>query len=89
MHVFKNDYHFTFSFSLVCSDDNTWFESNLALNRRRILDSIQPKTLAEYKQATVNVQTQYRQANQKWPHLSEYDEQYVIPTLVERVHRTE
>jgi len=53
------------------------------------LDSIQPKTIAEYKQEKMNRQDEYRQANKKWPHLSEYGEQFVLGTVAERRQPTE
>ena len=73
----------------ILSDDNTWFPSTLTLNRRRILDSIQPKTSDEYQQEKSRVQDTYYQARKKWPHLSEYQEEFVIPFVTEHVPRTE
>lgn len=70
-------------------DDTTWFHSDIKLNHRHILDSIQPKTIAEYEQQKLNQQDQYRSANKKWPHLSEYGEQFVLGTTAERRQPTE
>ena len=70
-------------------DETTWFGSNIKLNRRSILDSIQPKTIAEYEQQRAKQQEKYRQANEKWPFLSEYSEQFVIGKVAERRQPTE
>lgn len=70
-------------------DETTWFGSNIKLNRRSILDSIQPKTIAEYEQQRAKQQEKYRQANDKWPFLSEYSEQFVIGKAAERRQPTE
>jgi hypothetical protein len=70
-------------------DDTTWFGSELPLNRRHILDSIQLKTTAEYDQKHMEEQDQYRKAKGKWPHLSEYGDQFVLKTPVERKQKTE
>ncbi|CAF1016207.1 unnamed protein product [Rotaria sp. Silwood1] len=69
--------------------NTTWFGSNIELNRRHILDSIQPKTIAEYAQEKANQQDRYQKANDKWPYLSEYGEQFVLGTTVERKHKTD
>jgi hypothetical protein len=70
-------------------DDTTWFHSDIKLNHRHILDSIQPKTIAEYKQEKEKQQDQYRKEKKKWPHLSEYDEQFVLETTAEQTQKTE
>ncbi|CAF1158835.1 unnamed protein product [Rotaria sordida] len=69
--------------------DTTWFGSNIELNRRHILDSIQPKTRTEYEQEKINQQNHYRKENNKWPYLSEYGEQFVLGTTVERKQKTD
>ncbi len=61
----------------------------MPLNRRNILDSIQLKTNAEYEQQHADKQDQYRKAKGKWPHLSEYGDQFVLRTPVERKQKTE
>jgi hypothetical protein len=61
----------------------------MQLNRRHILDSIQLKTNAEYEQQHAEQQDQYRKAKGKWPHLSEYGDQFVLKTPVERKKKTE
>ncbi len=61
----------------------------MPLNRRNILDSIQLKTTAEYEQKHAEEQNQYRKAKTKWPHLSEYDDKFVLKTLVGRKQKTE
>ena len=71
------------------SDETTWFGSNIELNRRHILDSIQPKTMAEYEQAKAKQQEQYRKAGEKWPFISEYAEQFVLGTTAEQRQPTE
>lgn len=71
------------------SDETTWFRSNVPLNRHNILESIQPKTRAEYELQHAEQQEQYRSANRVWPHLSEYDEQFVLKTKLERQPQTE
>jgi hypothetical protein len=45
--------------------------------------------LAEYEQVKANQQDQYRKSNGKWPHLSEYADQFVLQTAVERKQKTE
>lgn len=70
-------------------DDTTWFHSDIELNRRHILESIQPRTLAEYEQEKLKRQEQYRQANDKWPFLSEYAEQFVLGSNAEHTQPTE
>ncbi len=47
------------------------------------------KTTAEYEQQHAEQQDQYRKAKQKWPHLSEYGDQFVLRTPVERKQKTE
>ncbi|CAF2742398.1 unnamed protein product [Rotaria sp. Silwood2] len=69
--------------------DTTWFHSDLNLNRHHILESIQLKTMAEYEQQHAEQQHQYRQAKEKWPHLSEYDDQFVLKSKVERKGKTD
>lgn len=59
------------------------------MNRHDILQSIQQKTRSEYEQLHVGEQDQYREANKKWPHLSEYGEQFVLGTTIERKAKTE
>ena len=61
----------------------------MPLNRRHILDSIQLKTTAEYEQQRAQQQDQYRSANGKWPHISEYGDQFVLGTAVGRNKKTE
>lgn len=61
----------------------------MPLNRRHILDSIQVKSTAEYEQQHAEQQDQYRKANGKWPYLSEYTDQFVLGTPVERKQKTE
>ena len=70
-------------------DETTWFRSNVPLNRHTILDSIQPKTRAEYEAQGAEQQERYREANGVWPHLSEYGEQFVLKTKLERQAQTE
>lgn len=70
-------------------DDTTWFGSEVPLNRRHILDSIQLKTTAEYEQQHAQQQDQYRTAKGKWPHISEYGDQFVLGTPVNRIKKTE
>ncbi|CAF1629145.1 unnamed protein product [Rotaria magnacalcarata] len=69
--------------------DTTWFGSDIKLNRRHILDSIEPKTIAEYEQIKANQQDQYRKTNEKWPYLSEYGEQFVLGTTVRNQPKTD
>ncbi|CAF1203441.1 unnamed protein product [Adineta ricciae] len=69
--------------------DTTWFGSEMPLNRRHILDSIQSKTTAEYEQQHAQQQDQYRKAQGKWPHISEYGDQFVLRTAVERSKKTD
>lgn len=69
-------------------DDNTWFPSNIPLNRRHILDSIQVKTLGEYQHEKKQIQEEYYRAREAWPYLSEYQEEYVIPNVIEHLPRT-
>lgn len=76
-------------FIFCFKDDNTWFDSNLKLNRRNILESIEQKTVAQYEQQKARQQDEYRKAKDKWPHLSEYGEQFVLGTTVERQPQTE
>jgi hypothetical protein len=45
--------------------------------------------MAEYKQEKFNQQERYTKVNGKWPHLSEYGEQFVIGTKAERKQKTE
>ena len=70
-------------------DETTWFRSNVPLNRHNILESIQPKTLSEYEIQHAEEQDRYRTANGAWPHLSEYGEQFVLKTKLERQAQTE
>jgi hypothetical protein len=70
-------------------DDTTWFGSEIQLNRRHILNSIQLKTTAEYDQQHAEEQDQYRKAKAIWPHLSEYGDQFVLKTPVVRKQKTE
>jgi len=89
MYVYKNKKQKTKIFSLLFKDDTTWFGSEIPLNRHHILDSIQLKTTAEYEQQHSELQNQYRKANAKWPHLSEYGDQFVLKTPIERKEKTE
>lgn len=59
------------------------------MNRHNILESIQPKTLSEYESQHAEEQDRYRTANGVWPHLSEYGEQFVLKTKLERQAQTE
>ena len=61
----------------------------MELNRRHILDSIQLKTTADYEQQHAEQQDRYRKAKGKWPHLSEYTDQFILKTSVERKQKTE
>jgi hypothetical protein len=76
-------------FSLLFKDDTTWFGSEIPLNRRHILDNIQLKTTAEYEQQHAQQQDQYRTAKGKWPHISEYGDQFVLRTAADRNKKTE
>ncbi|CAF1198323.1 unnamed protein product [Adineta steineri] len=69
--------------------DTTWFGSEMPLNRRHILESIHLKTTAEYEQKNAEQQDQYRKAKGKWPHISEYGDQFVLGTAVERIKKTD
>lgn len=59
------------------------------MNRRHILESIDLKTTAEYEQIQAEQKEQYRRANDIWPYLSEYGEQFVLRTRTERKGQTE
>ncbi|CAF4403291.1 unnamed protein product, partial [Adineta steineri] len=52
------------------------------------LESIHLKTTAEYEQKNAEQQDQYRKAKGKWPHISEYGDQFVLGTAVERIKKT-
>jgi hypothetical protein len=79
---------------LVCcflfrTDENTWFHSDVPLNRRHILESIEPKTCAEYEQVHTNQKQQYQYAKGRWPHLSEYGDQFVLRSSTQRTPKIE
>ncbi|CAF1491971.1 unnamed protein product [Rotaria magnacalcarata] len=69
--------------------NTTWFHSDLNLNRHNILDSIEMKATADYEQKQVEQQEQYRKANDIWPHLSEYSDQFVLKTKAEQKAKTD
>jgi hypothetical protein len=47
------------------------------------------KTTAEYEQQKSQQQDQYRTAKGKWPHISEYGDQFVLGTAANRSKKTE
>jgi len=70
-------------------DDTTWFGSELPLNRRHILDSIEQKTKADYEQEHAEQREQYQRAKSAWPHVTEYSDKFVLGTRVQQQQKTE
>ena len=59
-------------------DNNTWFNSSIKLNRNGILDSIEPKTQQEYKNANEQRLGLTRSKTMMWPYSSEYVSKYTL-----------
>ncbi|CAF1204654.1 unnamed protein product [Didymodactylos carnosus] len=71
------------------ADDSTWYNSTVPLDRRRILDDIQPKTKKDYADLHNSQRERYQTAKSTWPHLSEYGDQFVLKTKVQQMSKTE
>ncbi|KAJ8320644.1 hypothetical protein KUTeg_002231 [Tegillarca granosa] len=67
-------------FTFISSDTETWFGSTVPLNRTGILQTIYPKTTAEYEAIRKLEQTEIKQRKGKYPEYSEYTDRFGMTT---------
>ncbi|XP_060076133.1 uncharacterized protein LOC132555782 [Ylistrum balloti] len=66
----------------------TWFGSTVPLNRTGILESIQPKTVAEYEAIRKCEQESIAQRKGRYPVYSEYTDRFGLKTKIEPMMNT-
>lgn len=67
-------------FAFISTDSETWFGSTVPLNRTGILQTIYPKTTAEYEAIRKLEQIDIKQRKGKFPEYSEYTDRFGMTT---------
>jgi len=64
------------------SAETTWNESRVPLNRTKVLQTVPPKTAAQYREIEDYQKAQLADMKEKWPHYSEYTDRMAAKTRI-------